>query len=250
MAEHASRRTAGRAVQKGSSRHIGDYADFGLMPISWDHTLPRTTRPIKPGFAGHISDARYHYGTSHFAGLPIRGGGRTPLPHKGGPALAELDPSRLSSGAMTHDAELHISSSQEIGRNAWNLGWAGHATQKRAATPRTVARRQRVERQMGWGQHPGAPSTIAQQPQSEDAPAPSFRQSTLVPMSRDPRGPSAAYAYSKGGIIPRYTGHVPGVYNHYGSTHVGGSFTDFASAALPGRAKAAWEETGRSDLQA
>ena len=81
-------------------------------------------------------------------------------------------------------------------------------------------------------------------------PIPSFRQSTITPMSRDPRGPSAAYSYSKGGVIPRYTGHIPGVYNHYGSTHVGGSFTNLASEALPGRTKTAWEESGRSDLQA
>ncbi len=257
-----TRRTGGRAVAKGSTRHIGDFVDFGLQPISWNHTMPHVTRPIKPGFAGHITDARVHYGSSHYVGIPARGGGRTALPHKGG--LTEItDSSKLADGgAMTHDAELHISSSQVIGRHAWNLAHAGHTNYHGTPTPRTAERRQRVARQMASMQSAGQPGTawsISRTVQSTqgatstaeaDELIPSFRKSTITPMSRDPRGPSAAYAYSKGGIVPRYQGHVPGVMNHYGSTHVGGSFTDFASVALPGRAKTAWEESGRSDLQA
>ena len=33
-----------------------------------------------------------------------------------------------------------------------------------------------------------------------------------------------------------YTGHIPGVMNHYGSTHVGGSYQK-QDVALPGRDK-------------
>jgi len=254
------RRTSGRAVQKGSSRNIGDFADFGLKPISWDHTMPHVTRKIRPGFAGHITDARIHYGSSHYVGTPMRGGGRTPLPHKGG--LPEVtDSSQLmAGGAMGFDSELHVSSSQVVGRHAWNLAHAGHTNYRGSPTPRTAARQERVQRQMDASaeaqRQAGTPWSVRVQTQKTDAleaddePMPSFRKPSFVSMSRDPRGPSAEHAHTVGGIIPRYQGHVPGVMNHYGSTHVGGSFTNFASLALPGRAKAAWEESGRSDLQA
>lgn len=271
-AVHMSRTgTGGRAAAKGSTRHIGDFVDFGLQPISWNHTVPHVTRSVVPGFAGHITDARIHYGSSHYVGVPLRGGGRTPLPHKGGLPTNEItDPSKLdtSQGLMTHDAVLHISSSQVIGRNAWNLRHARTMFPNPDPTPRTADRRERVARQVtamrSANPNLGRPGTAwslrrkgqyaegAASPAEADAeePIPSFRQSTTTPMSRDPRGPSAAYAYSKGGVKPRYTGHIPGVYNHYGSTHVGGSFTNLASEALPGRTKTAWEESGRSDLQA
>ena len=85
---------------------------------------------------------------------------------------------------------------------------------------------------------PAAANTPRPQAQHADDALPSYRRATFVPMSRDPRGPSAARAHAVGGISPGYMGFVPGVANHYGSTHVGGTY-ERTDASLPGRSGAA-----------
>jgi hypothetical protein len=231
------------------SRGNSDYHDFALRPISWDHTVPRDVRPIKPGFAGYLPNASSHFGSTHYGSLPIRGGGRAALPHQGRQNRAEVGATQLmAGGAMGKDAELHMMSSHEIGRNAWNLEWAGHARPK-PQTPASSHRRQEapdssrrphsasVGAPSGGLSQRGAAWTVGRRSQRvqtpPESPLPSYRKVNYVPMSRDPRGPLAAHAHAVGGIRPGYMGHIPRVLNHYGSTHVGGSY-ERQDTSLPG----------------
>ena len=200
-----------------------DFGNFALRPMSWNHTTPRDSRAVRPGFAGHINDAADHYGSSYFAGVPLRGGGHQKLPHKGGMPLTKLDSHGLMHGGLlSKDAELHMVSSHEVGRNAWNVDWAKRTvtvrgTTPRGATPRSADPRQRSSsasasyrpfssgsRSTPRGGTPvqGTPRSFRRQGQAEEEALPSWRHTSFVPMSRDPRGPSAVQAQKMGGIRP------------------------------------------------
>jgi hypothetical protein len=222
--------------------------NHALKPMSWGNTVPREVRPIKPGFAGYLPNASTHYGSSHYGGLPIYGGGHADLPHKGRPPMACASAYDLMAGGEHgKNAELNMISSAEIGRSAWNLEWARCPTalhaQQYATRPRTpaTANGSRAQTPPASYRQPrtmGLPSSVSRQEQQpsqqpEYAVLPSFRQRSFTPMSRDPRGPSAAHAAAVGGIRPGYMGHIPRVLNHYGSTHVGGSY-ERQDLSLPG----------------
>ena len=240
-------------------RNRGDFVNVRMRPSNWLTAQVRETRPVIPGFAGHLPLSKIHYGSSHYGGVPLRGGGRVPLPHQGGlkPEMKATD--LMGGGELGKGAELHVPSSFLIGRQAWDLTWAGHTRKRPPSTPRSLEARRRAMDTSSHQVRPssaGTPRAVARQEQNfcqttaEEPPLPSFRRCSYVPMSRDPRGPLAAHAAAVGGIRPGYTGFIPGVSNHYGSTHVGGSY-ERQDVALPGRQTTAWAEThGNADLRA
>ena len=112
-----------------------------LTPISWDHTVRKAVHPIKPGYAGYLQNASLHYGSSHYGGLPMRGGGHADLPFHGRPPREKVGASDLmAGGGLGRDQILNMVSSAEYGRCAWNLEWA-HVPESKLMTPRTAARK-------------------------------------------------------------------------------------------------------------